>query len=172
MLLIHFFCTDCRFTFNCNKPRAQHVDTIRGHVRYHMIKFLCTTSEPVSLQFEKTFLNDKRTNLVVRESALNYEEKFDVTPKHDNIYHVKATLTFPYFNWKYYSGFYILRGCSSADPSNCKISPKALIIGKLYICLKFLYIDCMIGLVPTTCRKYEMYKNNMRQTRGDITSET
>ena len=106
------------------------MDNIRGRVRYHMIKFLCTSSESVSLQFEKTLLGDRLTNLAVRDSALNYEEKFNVTPKHD-IYLVEATLTFPYFNHVYYSGTYILRGCSSADPSICVISPKALIVGKL-----------------------------------------
>ena len=110
------------------------MDNIRGHVRYHMIKFLCTSSESVSLRFETETLlgdHDQIANLVVRDSALNYEEKFNVTPKHDDLYHVEATLTFPYFNHLYYSGVYILRGCSNADPSSCVISPKALIVGKL-----------------------------------------
>ena len=95
-----------------------------------MIKFLCTSSESVSLQFEKIRLGDQLTNLALRDTALNYEEKFNVTAKHD-IYHVEATLTFPYFNHVYYSGYYILRGCSSADPSICVISPVAFIVGKL-----------------------------------------
>ena len=107
------------------------MDNIHGRVRYHMIKFLCTSSEPVSLRFEKTFVGLPSPNIVVRESALNCEEKFKVTPKHDGNYRVEATLTIPYFNADYYAGYYILRGCSSADPSICVISPRALIIGKL-----------------------------------------
>ena len=131
MLYCPFFGTDSKFTFICNTPRTlQQVDHIRGRVRYHMIKFSCTSSESVSLRFEKTLLGDRLTNLAVRDSTLNYEENFTVTPKHD-IYHVEATLTFPYFNHLYYSGTYVLRGCSSAYPSICVTSPEALIVGKL-----------------------------------------